>query len=463
MMLADGDTAAEHPLYPPTVSPPDRSLPLPLFLFRFVRNPLRGIPRAVYEEPLVSYKSGPAAMVWVTDPGLIERILLHEQDKFPKTPLEKRVFAETLGDGILTSEGAIWRWQRRTVAPLFRHADLLTYLPAMVEAADEQLERWRSGGNGTLRAVDRDMTATTFDVIARTMFSGDALAEGTIIQRAGGEFLESTSWEIAASLLRLPAWVWHPGKPAMRRSARELRAAVSSMIARRRASGTESQDLLGRLMRVRDPERGEPMSDKQLVDNLLTFLVAGHETTAKALMWTLYLLARAPHWQQRVRAEVREVAGATAIRAEHLDRLILTRQVLKESMRLYPPAPMMTRLTSCDVELAGTRIGPRVVIVIPIFAVHRHTKLWKDPSRFDPQRFAPENEKMLLRTQFMPFGFGQRTCIGMSFAMMEATAILATLVRSARFEWDGHHAPEPISRVTLRPKGGMPLAVTLIA
>lgn len=462
MTLAHPDTTAEPALYPPTVRPPAQPLPLPSFLVRFVRNPLRSLPQAVYEEPLVVYNRGRAALVWVTDPGLIERILLHEQGKFPKTPLERRVFAETLGEGILTSEGASWRWQRRTAAPLFRHAELLTYLPVMNDAANAQLARWSTSAPGTPQAIDRDMTATTFDVIARTMFSGDALAEGAVIQRAGSEFLEKTSWEIAAALLRLPAWVWHPGKPTMRRAARELRTAVLAMLARRRNSGSDSQDLLGRLMQVRDPETGAAMSDKQLVDNLLTFLAAGHETTAKALTWTLYLLARAPSWQERLRAEVLAVAGRSPLLAEHLDRLVLTRQILKESMRLYPPAPVMTRVAASDVELGGYKIARNMLVVMPIFAVHRHTKLWDDPNRFDPQRFAPEREAKLARAQFMPFGFGQRTCIGMSFAMIEATAILATLVRGARFAWDGHHAPEPISRVTLRPKGGMPLVVTMV-
>jgi cytochrome P450 len=201
------------------------------------------------------------------------------------------------------------------------------------------------------------------------------------------------------------------------------------------------------------------MSEKQLIDNLVTFLAAGHETTAKALTWTLYLLARAPQWQDRILAEVEAVVGAEAIAAQHLERLTTTRAVLKESMRLYPPAPVMTRMVAEDMTLGPVSLKARTLIVIPIFAVHRHRKLWVDPDRFDPERFAPEREAKLARTQFMPFGFGPRTCIGGSFAMMEATAILATLVRRARFAWDGAHMPEPISRVTLRPKGGMPLEV----
>lgn len=454
--------ASPAALYPPTVTPPEQPLPLPRFLMRFVQNPLLVLPRAVYEEPIFVYKGGHVVIVWVTDPALIERILLGEAATFAKTPLEKRIFAQTLGDGILTSEGASWRWQRRTVAPLFRHAEILSYVPAMAEAAQAQLDQWRGGAAGELRAIDRDMTAVTFDVIARTMFSGDAVGAGAIIQSAGARFLGKITWEIVASLVGLPAWFWHPGSTAMRRSARAMRGAVADMLARRRAAGIDSDDLLGRLMRVRDPETDMPMSDAQLIDNLLTFLVAGHETTAKALTWTLYLLARAPEWQERVRVEVTEVAGRDAVAAGHIERLRTTRQVLQEAMRLYPPAPVLTRICDADVELGGYAMGPGVFIVIPIFALHRHRKLWDDPDRFDPERFAAEKEKTLPRTQFMPFGFGHRTCIGMSFAMMEATVLLAMLVRGARFAWDGQHAPQPVSRVTLRPKGGMPLIVTPI-
>jgi cytochrome P450 len=238
-----------------------------------------------------------------------------------------------------------------------------------------------------------------------------------------------------------------------------MRGAVASIIARRRAEGGGTSDLLGRLLAARDPDTGEPMSDKQLIDNLLTFLAAGHETTAKALTWTLYLLARAPEWQRRVREEVERVAGSGPIEARHIEALKVTQRVLKESMRLYPPAPMLSRMAAETVDLSGWRIGKGTLIIMPLFAVHRHRRLWEDPDRFDPDRFLPEREASRPRAQYLPFGFGPRTCIGMSFAMIEATAMLATLVRAARFEWDGAHLPEPISRVTLRPRGGMPLQV----
>ena len=453
--------AEDEALYPPKVEPPPRPLPLRRFLLTFVRNPLSSLPRPVYEEPIVVHDNGHNVIAWVTDPALVEQVLLHGGANFPKTPLEKRVFAHTLGDGVLTSEGASWRWQRRTAAPLFRPADLSPLAPIMTAAAEDQVARWRRGPPGAVQSIDRDMTETTFHVISATMFAGSADAEAAAILKSADTALATISWDIAAAMLRLPTWMWYPGKFKRRRAARTLRAAVAAILARRRATGLEGNDLLARLASARDPETGEPMSEKQLIDNLVTFLAAGHETTAKALTWTLYLLARAPQWQERVFAEIDAVVGARGMDAEDLERLPVTRAVLKEAMRLYPPAPIMTRLAAQDMTLGPETIKAGTLIVIPIFAVHRHRKLWEDPDRFEPRRFAPEREAKLARTQFMPFGFGPRTCIGGTFAMMEATAILATLVRRARFEWDGIHAPEPISRVTLRPKGGMPLKVWL--
>jgi cytochrome P450 len=313
-----------------------------------------------------------------------------------------------------------------------------------------------------VQAVDRNMTETTFRVISATMFAGSADAEADEILRASDKALSSISWDIAAAYLRFPTWLWYPGKYARRRAGMQLRAAVATILARRRAAGLQGDDLLARLARAQDPETGAPMSEKQLIDNLMTFLAAGHETTAKALTWVLYLLARAPDWQARGRDEVLRVAGRQPVGAEHLDELAVTRAVLEEAMRLYPPAPIVTRQAGSTQELGGKTVPAGANIVIPIFAVHRHRRLWNDPDRFDPERFMPERRSKMLRTQFMPFGFGPRTCIGASFAMMEGVAILATLIRGAQLEWDGRHLPEPLSRVTLRPKGGMPLRVTVL-
>lgn len=458
-MREPGDIVSETTaLYPPTVVPPDQPLRLRRALMTYVRNPLRVIARPVYEEPFVVFEPAPGrTLMWVTRPDLVEQVL--QSDAFEKTDIEKRVLGGSLGDGVLTARGAHWRWQRRAMAPMFRHQEILTYVTEMSAAGDALIARWRRDG-ARVRAVDADMIDVTFDVIARTMLQGGVPAEAALIKCEGTAYLANSSWELAWALLKLPTWLPHPATYTMRRAARRLRAAVGDIVARRRAEGAESKDLLGRLITARNPETGRPMDDEHVVSNLLTLLEAGHETTARALTWTLYLLARAPQWQDRVRAEVMAVVGAGPITPAHLPQLAITERVVKESMRLYPPAPVITRVATTDTRIGETAVRARTQIVIPIYAIHRHRKLWGDPDRFEPDRFLPEREKEMPRTKFMPFGAGPRICIGMAFAQVEAVALLASFVRGASFEWDGRHLPEPISRVTLRPQGGMPLRVT---
>ena len=455
LLAPTSDTAA---LYPPTVPPRRTSMGMARFLFTFVRNPLRVLPEAVYHEPIVQFRS---TVTWVTDPELIKRVLLDGREGFSKTPLEKRVLGPLLGNGILTSDGADWRWQRQTVAPLFRHGDLLRYVPTMVTAAEGAITDWGATPPGSTHRIDEDMARATFQVILNTMLPGGDAHVGTILERANTDYLAPISWPIAFGVLQLPHWLPYPGRSGMRRAERRMRESVANLVRARRAAPSQRDDLFARLLGAKDPEAGRPMSDSQLVDNLLTFLLAGHETTAKALTWALYLVARSPAWEARMVEEVEQVTAGGPITAEHVSRLVVVTQVLKEAMRLYPPAPVLTRITTESMELGGKRLEAGSLIVMPIFAIHRHRRLWQDPDRFDPERFAPEREQHYSRYQFMPFGAGPRICVGASFAMIEAVAMLATFVRAARFAVPDGHDPVPISRVTLRPRGGMPLKVWL--
>lgn len=450
-------------LYPPKARPADGLLPLPLFFARFVRNPLTALPKQIFEADIAASRYLGQEIAWVSGPALIERIFLKDHEQFPKTPLDKRVLGPIVGNGILTSEGADWRWQRRIAAPLFRHTELVDYVPIMAQAAQEQLERWRKLPAGAASEIEADMTAATFAVVSRTVLAGCDESEAEIIQSTGRDFLTHSSWQIAYGMLGIPEWVWHPGKGAMLAAARDERAAVSRLIARRLAEAAPGDDLLARLVAARHPETGEPMSGEKLLDNVLTFLAAGHETTAKALTWALYLLARAPDWQERVREEARRVAGDRPIEPADVDELKAAGKVIKETLRLYPAAPVLTRLGATEVTLDGITFKKGTQFIVPVYAVHRHRRLWDDPDRFDPERFEPELEAARPRAAFMPFGYGPRTCIGAAFAMIEATVMLATLVRGARFTWDGRLEPEPVNRVTLRPRGGMPLGVTVLA
>jgi cytochrome P450 len=462
MSTADTTALAPQPaLYPPTIVPPPQPLPIWRFLPAFVRNPLRALPVQVYEGDIFVVARSGITIAWVSAPALVEQILVTDAEQVTKSPVEKRVFNASLADSVLISDGAQWRWQRRALAPLFRASDIQTYVPAMAAAAEQQVARWQAEASTRLRAIDEDMTRVTYDVILATMLVGGQPAEAETILRAGNAYLARVSWEMAFAVLNIPRWVPHPATRQMRTAARQLREAVGAIITRRRAEGGAPTDLLGRLLAARHPDTGEPMSDALVTSNLLTLLEAGHETTAKALTWALYLLARAPDWQQRVADEAWAVAGDKPISADVISRLEVTQRVLKEAMRLYPPAPVMARQCAEPLNIGGHRLPAGTQLVIPIYAIHRHRKLWSDPDRFDPDRFLTEAEAGRSRTQYMPFGGGQRVCIGATFALMEATVLLATFVRAARFGWDGRHVPEPISRITLRPAGGMPLRVTM--
>jgi cytochrome P450 len=452
-LAATGDSAA---LYPPTVTPRYAPLdPLRYFL-TFVRNPLRVMPGIVYHEPICQYRN---MLTWVSDPALIKTILLDNRDNFPKTRVERRVLGPLLGKGILIAQDPDWRWQRQTAAPIFRHADILQYAPAMVAAAEQTVTHWRASAPGTTQPIDDDMTRVTFRVISDTMLQGGDPAEGQGIEQSNQDYAKPIAWPLAYAVLGLPTWLPFPGRAARERAEQAMRSSVASIVRGRRKNPGARDDLLVRLLRAKDPDTDQPMSDEQVVDNLLTFLLAGHETTARALSWSLYLIARSPDWERRLLEEVREVSGEGPIQPEHIDRLTEVTKVLKEAMRLYPPISSIMRIVKQDTELGGRKLAAGSLVVIPMYIVHRHRRLWDDPDRFDPDRFTREREAKYSRYQFMPFGAGPRSCIGGSFSMVEAVAMLATFVRAARFEVPEGYVPTPVSGVTLRPSGGMPLKV----
>ncbi|HEX2651332.1 MAG TPA: cytochrome P450, partial [Burkholderiales bacterium] len=420
-----------------------------------MRNPLAVVPRAAYEEDFVGGARAGRAFAWVTAPALIKTVLLDERDKYRKLS-QIRLLGPLLGKGILTSEGAEWRWQRQASAPMFRHEDVLGFVPTFVRATEKLLEGWRSAGN-TVRAIDRDMARVTFDVISATLLPSADETVGPAVERSVERFQKAGAWGQFFAMANLPQWLPRPGLVAGRQSVTELRGAVAQMMRERRALQSQPDDLMNRLMRARDPETGQQMNDEQLVDNLLTFYLAGHETTARALAWTLYLLARSPQWHSLLEEEIAAVTGGAPVAPEHIEQLTLVQQVLKESMRLYPPAPLIARQAIDDGELGGVPVRRGMSVVMPIYAIHRHTKRWDEPDAFDPSRFSPEREAAIERYQYLPFGAGPRICIGMAFAMIEATAMLATLLQHVRFSPVAGRDPHPVARVTLLPRGGVTL------
>ncbi len=449
---------------PARVVPPAKPLGALAFVAAFVRNPLEVVPQAAYEEDFVPLGGARSLRAWVTSPAIIKAVLLDERDKFRKTT-QIRLLSPLLGKGILTSEGADWKWQRQAAAPMFRPQELAGFVPAFVRAAEALVSRWRDAPPGSEQAIDADMTRVTFEVIAATLLPSVDEVFARSIHRSVRALERSGGWDILYASTRMPKWLPRPGMFAERRAVQALRGTVAAQVREHRAArerdGEGPDDLMHRLIIARDPESGRTMAEEQLVDNLLTFYLAGHDTTAKALTWTLYLLAGSPQWAAALEDEIGRVTGGAAVGSGHFEKLILVQQVLRESMRLYPPVPLMSRQAVADVGIEGRMIRAGTSILMPIYAIHRHVRRWEHPDEFDPERFSRAREGAISRYQYMPFGAGPRVCIGMSFALLEATTILATLLQHARFAPAAGKEPSPVSRVTLAPKGGMPLAVSL--
>lgn len=415
-----------------------------------LRNPLEAIPPEAFTLPLAYWRVVGHDVALVCDPDLIRQVMVTEADASDKGESVRRPLGPALGEGLLIAEGADWRWHRRAVAPIFRAAGLDRFVPVMLQAAERARSRLATAEGPV--ALNHEMMRTTFEIIAETMLSGGGELDVDRVGANVSAYLRETPWANFASLLGLPAWMPLPGRGRAREAARYLRQEIEALVATRRAAGPGGHDLVDLLLVAEDPETGRRMSDVEVTDNLVTFMTAGHETTALALAWTLDLLGRHPEIARRVGQEVEAVTGGGAVETAHLEHLTYTRQVLQEGMRLYPPAAILVRRMTQPMRLAGRDFAAGSRIVVPVYALHRHASLWEAPHVFDPDRFAPEPVSERHRYAYLPFGAGPRICIGSGFAMLEAVAILAVLMRDLRFVPVEPSPPEPQLEITLRPR-----------
>lgn len=452
--------ASNHALFTPaTLDHPAEPLGALRFLRTLIRNPLATWPRAAFSEPVLPLSFAGRPLLFVMDPALIDEVLVGKSAVFPKAPIIRRTIGPAVGnDSIFTAEGAAWRWQRRAAAPSFRHSTILGFVPTFSAAAGRTVETLSRQAGATVDVAEI-MMETTFDVIVETMLSGHASFDTRRFGREISRYFDTVGWMAAWATLRLPAWLPYPGRRGAMAGNRFLRQEMARVIAERRARPGDVPDLLGFLIAASDPETGRAMTDAELADNLLTFVVAGHETTALALTWAFWLVANAPDVEARLLDEVARVVGDGPVEAGHIDDLVYAKQVVQEAMRLYPPAPLIPRIAAEDVELGGQTIRKGTPVYVPVYAVHRHQLIWQSPDAFDPDRFAPDRARSLHRGAYLPFGAGPRICIGAAFALAEAAAILATVIRDVRLVPLEGHRPMPNVRLTLRPDGGMPMRV----
>lgn len=417
------------------------------------RNVLSIIPEIATRQPMVSGKTG-TRWHMVTHPPAIRRMLLENLDNYPKSKVTKNLLRPAIGESLFIAEGAHWRWQRRTAAPVFSHRNVMNLSPVMSAAAERSVARIGAAGN---RAMDflEEMVTVTFDVISDVTFSGDGAFDRDGVHKAIDGYISDAGKISLFDILGLPDWIPRPGRMMSAGGVNEMKRVADKAIEARAARGQDKEvpDLLDLLLAGEDPETARRMKTSELRDNLLTFIVAGHETTALTLSWSLYLMAFDPAAQERARDEIRRVLGARRVATgEDVEALEFVRHVVDEALRLYPPAGMVSRTAQAADELCGREIRPGDTVILPIYALHRHHDLWPAPHAFRPERWVEGRPE---RYAYLPFGDGPRICIGASFALQEAVIVLATLLANFRFKAVPGKQPDPVMILTLRPEGGV--------
>ncbi len=413
------------------------------------RNVLELVPEIATRAPILSGTTGKRWHM-VMDPGALRHILRDRVQDYPKSVVTKLILEPAIGNSLFNAEGKEWLWQRRTAAPVFTHRNIAALGPVMTAAAERASARMTPG----VVDVYDEMVSATFQVISDVTFSGGEGFDRAAVHRAIETYIAQTAKISLLDILGAPPWVPRPGRMFSGAAMRQMKALADQAIARRRQP-LPVPDLLDLLMEGSDPQSGRRMNGDELRDNLLTFIVAGHETTALTLAWSLYLCAHDPAVQERARAEAQAVLGARAATAADLPALPYIRQIIDEALRLYPPAAFLARTAQKPDEILGREIRRGDTVILPIYALHRHHAHWAAPDAFDPERFAGGGP----RPAWLPFGDGPRICIGAAFAVQEAVIILATLLARHRFALTAR-LPKPVMILTLRPEGGVPLTVT---
>lgn len=423
-------------------------------LMEFRANPIRFLERMAREHgDLVHFRLGPQQTYLLSNPDHIRDVLVTNQRNFTKSLVLQRM-KTLLGEGLLTSEGEFHLRQRRLAQPAFHRDRLAGYAKVMTEFALRTREGWKEGETID---VDAAMMRLTLGIVAKTLFSTG---------------VESEADEIGAALtvimhlfrvLLLPGakilhWLPTPVGLRYQKARRRLDQTIYKMIAERRKTGEDHGDLLSMLLMARD-EDGGGMDDKQVRDEAMTLFLAGHETTANALTWTLYLLSQNPDCERKMHEEIDRVLGGRTPAFEDLPQLRYTEMVMAESMRIFPPVWSVGRMAKADYPIDGCTIPAGSILLMSTWVVHHHPKLYPDPLRFDPERWTPEAKEARPKFAYFPFGGGSRVCIGERFAWMEGVLVLAAMAQRWKLRLAPGHPVEPLPLITLRPKFGMKMRV----
>jgi cytochrome P450 len=458
-----GQSLLERAYCPPAPRPQARPLQ-PIALIRTLkRNPLECWATQHFERPIVAGGLPIGHVLLVHEPNAIRHVLLENAANYRKDRLQRRVLSAGLNDGLLSVEGEQWRLQRRVLAPMFARKTVMDFTSAMIEAAEALIHRWSGLGDRATVDVAAEMARVTLDVVERTIFSDGFGSDAEAVRVAMATYFNTIGKISPLDLLGVPDFVPRFGRLRVRATLKFFEAEVDRVISVRRRILAEQpdrapSDLLTLLLQALDTTSEDRITESEVRSNILTFIAAGHETTANTLSWAMFLLSQSQEWRERVEAEVdRELTGPVP---GITDRLVETRAVIEETMRLYPPIAAISRVALDGDDLSGEPVRPGSLIVISPYVLHRHRLLWDRPDAFDPQRFLGNARAIIDRFAYLPFGAGPRKCIGSTFALQEATLVLAVMVKHFRFRLQPGHAVWPTLRVTLRPANGLPMIIT---
>ena len=447
--------------------PPSRpdNVSLLQYMRLFRQDILSAQPERLYRAWMAEFRTPFFRSYMINQPDLINTVLRERPDDFPKSDRVKEGLAPLLGNSVFVTNGDVWKAQRRIIDPAFEGGRLREIYPAIWDAAVAAVARLQQkAGQGPVE-MEAETSHVAADVIFRTLFS--IPIENEIAARVFSEFRDYQRTQPIvniAALLPLPKWMPRFFKKRTRQTARAIRGLISQLTHKRMQeieAGTAPDDLATKIMTTPDPETGKCFSMEEMVDQVAIFFLAGHETSASALGWALYLLATNPEMQERVAAEATEVIDPEVPYFSAVSKLKLTRDVFREAMRLYPPVPMMVRENTCPEHFRDRDIPKGSQIVLSPWHLHRHEHLWDRPDEFDPDRWQTKAGKASMREAYMPFSAGSRVCPGSGFAMIEGPLILGMLVRALRFDSVSERPATPIAHLTVRSKSGIWLKVTL--
>ena len=449
------------PFVPPAPKP-RTSPPSLLGMLRIVyRNPLELWGEPSYNEKWISITTGVGGpLVIANDPGLIRHVLVDNARNYRMGRVRQKILRPILRDGLLTAEGEIWKRSRKAMAPVFTPRHIFGFAAPMLASAEAFATRYE-GETGTVD-VARDMTMLTYDILAETLFSGEIAGEPGSFARQVDHLFETMGRVDPLDLLGAPDWLPRFTRIRGARTMAYFRRLVADTMALRRDKLERDpdgapNDFLTLLLRAEGPQG---LSEAEIADNIITFIGAGHETTARALGWTLYCLAEAPWERDKVEAEIDAVLAREPDPVKWLDAMPVTRAAFEEAMRLYPPAASISRSAIEEEVYEDLHIVRGAQIQVMPWTVHRHRLLWDNPEAFMPSRFLPGNRERIDRFQYLPFGAGPRICIGASFAMQEAVIALGVLMSRYRFDSVAETKPWPVQKLTTQPEGGLPMKVS---